>query len=98
MIAKPSWETVTAFVERVSEESVLLADGFEPAFLGLGRQFTKPPFAVYDRAACLAILRERDGMTAEEAEEFFAFNVEGGWHGEQTPVFVTLWSAHADPE
>jgi hypothetical protein len=68
------------------DETVLLADGFEEALVGIGRQFTKPPFAIYDRDKCIEIL-SRD-MSHEEAEEHFQFNVEGAWVGDQTPVFL----------
>lgn len=67
------------------DETVLLADGFEKAFIGIGRKFGVPS-AVYDRKKCIKIL-EKD-MTPEEAEEYFQFNVEGAWVGEQTPVFM----------
>lgn len=69
------------------DEEVLLADGFEDAFVGVGRQFNGPPCAVYDRSVCIAILM-RDGMDESEAEEYFSFNVEGAWVGENTPIFV----------
>lgn len=69
------------------DETVLLADGFEGAFLGIARQFHKP-FAVYSRDRCIKILVERDGMTEDEAEEFFAFNVEDAYVGENTPAFL----------
>jgi hypothetical protein len=68
------------------EEEILLADGFEDAYMGIGRQFTKPPFAVYDRAKCIEILSSE--MSEEEAEEYFQYNVEGAWVGENTPVFI----------
>lgn len=57
------------------DENLLLADGFEDAFLGIGRQFGKP-FAIYDKEKCLQILME-DGMDYEEAIDYFSFNVEG---------------------
>ena len=37
-----------------------------------------------------ADLKERDGMTEEEAREFHDFNQLGGWHGEHTPGFMEL--------
>jgi hypothetical protein len=67
------------------EETILLADGFESAFLGVGRQFGNP-MAVYDRKKCIDILMKN--MSYEEAEEYFQFNVEGAWIGEQTPIFL----------
>ena len=30
------------------DEKVLLADGFEEAIIGVGRQYTNPPCVVYD--------------------------------------------------
>lgn len=32
----------------------------------------------------------RDGMSLEDAEEFFEFNVIGSWVGDGTPCFATL--------
>ena len=71
------------------DPEVVLADGFEEAFAGVvygkGRD---NPVVCYDRRECLAILMERDGMSHEEAEEFFSFNVEDAWVGEATPMFL----------
>ena len=69
------------------DENVMLADGFEDAFLGVARQFNSPPFAVYDRNKCIEILTEQ-GMEEDEAEEYFSFNVEGAYVGESTPAFM----------
>jgi hypothetical protein len=68
-----------------NEESILLADGFDDAFLGIGRQFGKP-FAVYDKQKCLEILQQ--DMSEEEANEYFSFNVDGSYVGEKTPIFL----------
>lgn len=67
------------------EISVILADGFDDAFLGIGQQFNNF-IAVYDRFKCIQILSE--DMSLEEAEEYFDFNVVGAYVGENTPVFV----------
>jgi hypothetical protein len=67
------------------DETVLLADGFEDAFVGIGRQFGKP-MAIYNKQKCIEVLSE--GMSEEEAEEYFSFNVEGAYVGENTPVFL----------
>ena len=55
--------------------------------VGFGYQFNYP-VAVYDKEKCLEILTERDGMSWEEAVEYFDFNVAGAWVGESTPVFL----------
>jgi hypothetical protein len=67
------------------DENILLVDGFEDAFIGIGRQFGYP-VAVYDRSLCIDILKE--DMSHEEAEEYFQFNVEGSYMGEGVPMFM----------
>jgi hypothetical protein len=69
------------------EEEVMLADGYEEAFVGIARRFDGQPFAVYDRNKCIKILNEQ-GLNSEEAEEYFQFNVEGAYMGENTPAFI----------
>ena len=66
---------------------VIVADGFEDALIGVGQQFNKA-MAVYDRQKCIEILMERDGMSDEEAVEYFEYNVTGAWGGEYTPIFL----------
>jgi len=66
---------------------VIVADGFEDALIGVGQQFNKA-LAVYDRQKCIEILMERDGMSDEEAVEYFEYNVTGAWVGEYTPIFL----------
>ena len=84
-------EDIENFIlESTSEdEEILLADGFEKAFVGIARQFGKP-FAVYDRFKCIHILTDRDGMLLDEAEEYFQYNVEGAYVGENTPAFIEM--------
>lgn len=69
------------------EDAILLADGFEDAFIGIGQQFNRH-FAIYDRDGCIKILMDRDGMNEEDAEEFFDFNVVGAFVGHGTPIFM----------
>jgi len=76
------------FIETYPDDEFLLADGFEDAFIGVVTGMQRAPVACYDRARCITVLTTRDGMTTEDAEEYFAFNVEGAWVGEQTPVFL----------
>lgn len=70
------------------EEDATFADGFDDAIIGLGVQYTKKPLVVYDRSQCIEILMQRDGMTYAEAEEYFCFNTDCAWVGEQTPMFL----------
>ena len=67
--------------------SILLADGFEDAFIGV-ITICDEPIALYDEEKCISILIERDGMSEEEAIEYFDFNVTGAYVGENTPAFL----------
>ena len=69
------------------DPETLLADGFEDALVSYGTRFVHG-VAVYSTSKCLDILMERDGMTDEEAMEYFTFNVTGAYVGENTPVFL----------
>jgi len=69
-------------------KGLILADGFEDAFMGVVEQYNKLPVAVYDKNKCIEILINQD-MTQEEAEEFFDFNIIGAWMGERTPMYFT---------
>jgi len=61
----------------------LSADGFDDAIIGISGEKI-----VYSISKCIDILMTRDDMTYEEAEEYFVFNVEGAYMGEQTPIWV----------
>lgn len=76
-------------LEVLTDHEALLADGFEDALLGYAERFGMPIVAMYDRPKCIEVLCTRDGMTEEEAEEYFEFNVIGAWVGDSTPIFVT---------
>ena len=69
------------------DETILLADGFEQAFIGIARQFNKP-FAVYDRQKCIKILCNE--MCYQDAIEYFQYNVEDSFVGDNTPAFIDL--------
>jgi hypothetical protein len=73
----------------------LVADGFDEAIIGIGRQFNKN-LVIYDEDKCIEILMERDGMTDEEAIEFFEFNVVGAYVGEYTPIYVRVGTSLND--
>jgi hypothetical protein len=77
--------TANAIVENYPDEPLLFADGFEDALMGVVTIFNSV-HVCYDYAKCIAVLYAQ-GMTYEEAEEFFSFNVSGAYVGENTPAF-----------
>lgn len=76
--------------ETLSNENpdALLADGFEQALVGYTANYHHPHVAVYSAKRCIAILVSRDGMTEDEAEEFFSLNTLGAYVGEHGPLFI----------
>jgi len=77
-------------------DDILLADGFEEAFMGVSESYGLKPRACYDSTKCLDILCDRDGMELEEAMEYFNFNVVGAYVGEFTPAFIFLFDKEYD--
>ena len=69
------------------DETVLLADGLESAFMGIGRQFTHP-VAIYSYKKVIKILMRDHKMDREQAEEYFDYTIAGAFVGDQTPVFL----------
>ena len=85
-------------------DKILLADGFEEAFMGVVESFGTAPKACYNYDACIDILMGRpdrlgiqnSAMTYDEAVEYMDFNVTGAYVGEHTPAFVHTTNAY-DP-
>jgi len=71
-------------------EGAILLDGLESAIIGVTDEFGTGRRVLYSKDKILQILQERDGMTWDEAEEFFDYNIKGGYFGEQNPVFLEL--------
>ena len=67
---------------------MLLADGLEEAFLGVGRRFGQKDVAVYSIPKAIDLLVTRDGMSAEDAEEYLECNSIGAWVGDETPLWL----------
>jgi hypothetical protein len=76
--------------EEVAEynEEALIVDGFDEAIIGVAERINLGPVAAYSVEKVLEILMERDGMSYEEALEFFQYNIIGSWMGEYTPIFI----------
>jgi hypothetical protein len=66
----------------------LFADGYEDAIIGVAMRCGSPTLVVYDAEKCVETLMVRDGMSFEDASEFFEFNTLGAWGGEGTPLFM----------
>ena len=65
---------------------MIIAEGFEAAFLGVAKRCGQPDLALYSRAIALEVLKK--DMPEHEAIEYFDFNVAGAWVGEETPLWL----------
>jgi hypothetical protein len=77
-------------VEEIQEinPEALICDGFDEAIIGMAERINLGPVVAYSFEKILDILINRDGMTYEEAIEYYDFNILGLYAGEQNPVFL----------
>ena len=76
-------------------DKILLADGFDDAFIGIGENSEGNPVAVYSVDKCLDILAKQfkdEEDAVGDAIDYFEFNVKGCYVGEFTPMFVNTLS------
>lgn len=77
------------FKEIAEEEELLLMDGYDDCIVGLVDRFGQPTIVCYDKEKVIEKLMA-DGMTDEEALEWFEFNQIGAWMGDKTPCFLSF--------
>lgn len=70
--------------------SLTIADGFDDCILGVALRYGSEPFIVYDMDKVIGKLVD-DGMSLEEAEEYFEFNILGAYVGPSTPGYIQTY-------
>lgn len=77
--------------EQLADESpeILLLDEekFDDAIVGLSYK-NSGLVAVYDSYKIIEILNRE--MSYEEAAEYYTYNIEGSYMGDQTPIYMTM--------
>jgi hypothetical protein len=76
-------------VENFNDEELLFADGFDDCIIGVASRFGQENHVAYDMGKCIEKLMA-DGMTNEEAVEYFEYNIIGSYVGEKTPTFIQI--------
>lgn len=69
---------------------MLKADGFDDCILGIAEVWDgneRVHRIIYDGLLMIDVLM-RDGMTHEEAVEYFEFNIDGAYYGKETPIYM----------
>lgn len=84
-------------LEKLSEinPDALKADGLEKAFIGFVERCGQMPTACYDKPKVIEDL-VADGLTYEEAIEYFEYNILGAYVGEFTPFYLTKTTKDKD--
>ena len=77
-------------MENTSDESIMI-DGFDDCITSVVESF-HGRHIVYNREKVLKKLMEIDGMSYEEASEFYSYNIVGGYYGELGPMFDLISS------
>ena len=80
-------DPLTLTIQEQNPEA-LTADGFDDAIIGLAYRAGSAPLVAYSISQCIQVLMDRDGMSYDEAVEYFNFNVVDAYVGEGTPIFV----------
>ena len=80
-------------LEFISENypDCLICDGFDDAIMGIVERYGMNPVVLYNKNKCLKTLQEREGMTEEEAIEYYYYNIVGAYMGEYTPCFAEIF-------
>lgn len=75
-------------VEVWGDEELLFMDGYDDCIAGVVERFGQPDIVCYDKEKVLGKL-EAQGISREEAVEWFYLNQIGAWVGDRTPCFLT---------
>lgn len=87
--------TLTNWLDEHHVEELTMADGLEDALVGLVHTFEGVPIAVYDYETVIDVLCQ-DGMSEDDATEYFDFNIRGSYVGKQTPLFLHRYTRGHD--
>jgi hypothetical protein len=72
----------------MEESDMLVMDGYDDCIIGTIERCGQPIIYCYDKVKVIDHLKS-NGMTEDEAVEFFYFNQVGSWMGDTTPCFLS---------
>lgn len=76
-------------IEEMKEfaEGAIILDGLDEAIIGIAEEFGNGYRIVYSKSKIFSILMNRDGMTEEDAIEFYEYNILGLYASPQNAIF-----------
>jgi len=75
---------IEKLVDWYPEESLLIADGFNDAIIGIDESSMR---IIYSVTRCIEILCLDEEMDVDDAIEHFNYNVKGAYVGDKTPIW-----------
>lgn len=66
----------------------MIMPGYDDCIMGVALQFGKPTCIAYDKDKVIQRLIQKEGMSHEDAYDWFEYNMLGSYVGEGTPVFI----------
>lgn len=79
-------EITRDLIDEMAEGAIIL-DGFEDCIVGITEEFGGIVRLLYSTQKIINKLME-DGMSEEDALEYYSYNIYGGHYGEQNPIFL----------
>jgi hypothetical protein len=76
------------YIAEINPEALSI-NGYDHCIIGLCHLYSGSVIA-YDKQKIINTLRDRDGMTIENAEKFFEDNICISPTGDDLPVFITI--------
>lgn len=89
MKAKNKEKNKQRIMDAYPDLDFMFADGYDAAIVGVVSMFGAELKVCYNQNKVISILM-KNGMTYEEAWEWFDFNIIGAFEGDKTPVFIEL--------
>lgn len=80
-------EVVEEYLENLNPEALYM-DGFDDCIAGIGAVSNDIAVVVYDVQCIIEHLMSDEGMDEMEAWEYFGFNIESAYVGENTPILM----------
>lgn len=75
---------LVSILENWSEEQLTIADGFDEAVIGIDVVGER---IIYSVRRVIDILIDRDGMSEQEAIDWYEYNMQSTYVGEHTPIW-----------
>jgi hypothetical protein len=77
-------------IQEVNPEA-LLCDGFDEAIIGMAERPNLGPVVAYSVEKIIEIMISRDGMSYEDALDYYNYNIQCAWLGEFTPIYISTY-------